>query len=457
LSDTRQPDPIEPLLRSTIGAPRLSRAQRQRQLEQLGLLDSGKTPTQLQPALSGAMLDEADHSVPLSYERFRRSRRSWSELAVVATVAVLLVVGAAIVRDRAGQRGGSEPAGIPVEQLTALSSPLAPGQGYHAEFLFHTDHREDGSPLLDWRIERWQRVLADGTEQERLVLRDLEGNEFVTYVRNGNDWSRTSGDWVVTGRVDGLFAVAPYVSLSLGEPTTAVRYLHLLPASPNSAASVETFTDERGDVTRISGMGDVASEQDNRRYGVTITGFSYELIHDPETGNLQQTRGYLASEEGIEIVIGQWDFQRFEALPADSMDAALFEVAPEPEFPQYDAPEQLPNGFALDSHSAGTMSGGERLVYVGSDTQLIINVYPSQGGYDPSGLIAMSSAQAVIETVQSAAGPVTWVAGEAGVPPAGAYWDDGRYYFELSLVGAAPDGWDAATLIAVVEALSNAP
>lgn len=449
MSDATQPDAIEPLLNATIGAPRLSGAQRQRHLARLSLTPSGAPSEAMRPALAGTILDDASMRPAAYREHSRRSRRGWAELAVVAAIAVLLVGGAIVVRDRTSDDGGER--GVPAELIMAAAGELAPGEGLHAVVNIESDYREDDSLLREWSVESWRRVLSNGTKQEHFVMRNPAGEVFMTYAINGDDWSVNESGWVENGALgEGFRTISPQLGWSMSEPAGAARFLD----EQANSDQVEIVYEERGEVYRLRSTGGESFEEESRRFGLTINGSVYEIVRDPETGNVLETRAYFTSEEGIDVTFMRATLTLVEVLPAEQMDDALFEITVEDVFPQYAAPEQLPGGLTLDSHIDDFLAGSERLVYIGTGMELIVSVSPPAGGYDPSGLIAVSR-PGTVRSVDSAVGPVTWGGQEESSSPRFAYWDDGRNRFRLSVAGTAPVGWDVAALIAVVEALSS--
>lgn len=452
MSDALQPDAVESLLHSTIGAPRLSDRQRERHLARLGLLAGATPPMRLQPVLAGATLEEIRHGAPPNQERSWRSRRSWAELAVVATVAVLLIVGAIIVRERADDQG--EQRGVPAELVLAIANGLAPGEVLHAIVNIETDYRDDNSLRAAWSVESWRRVLPDGRKQEHYVLRVPTGEVFTSYTINGDAWALDRSGWVTTGTFGaGFSTISPQLGWSMAEPSSSARFLDGLADSDQ----VEIIQDERGEVYRLRSDERESFEQESRQSGLTINGSVLEMVRDPATGNVLETRAYLTSEEGVEITFIRATISMAEMMPADQIPNPLFELPSESAFPIYAAPQQLPGGLTLESHIDDFLSGSERLVYANEPVEMIVNVYPTRGGYDPRQLIGTRSDPSVVQSTETPVGTVTWVRGDKGSPQL-AIWDDGRFYFELSIPGESTfDGWDVATLIAVVEALSSTP
>ena len=145
---------------------------------------------------------------------------------------------------------------------------------------------------------------------------------------------------------------------------------------------------------------------------------------------------------------------------ATTMDDAEFVVPGAPTSPrpmQYAPPAgPLPVGFAIERHWSDYPVAIEHLTITGPGVTLDVAISASRGGHDPRQL-AWNAARAgnSVYTIDSGATPVTYLTRQGSSTPLLAIWDDGRYRFDLSATTSDAAGWGDATLLALVEALSD--
>jgi hypothetical protein len=322
--------------------------------------------------------------------------------------------------------------------------------------------RMDAGALLEWTVEVWERTLPDGRQQQLMVARDVNGTVVAQYGRDGDQWWWDRSGWVESGTTDAGILQPPT------EIQLADQELHTVPGVLDQSRGMEIIdqTDSDGaHVTRFD-VGDMAWM--GQQLGVIVASSYYEVrtsLDDPSL--VLGTRLVLVTDTGEEYAMSDTTFTTLATMPAEDLDDVAFDL-PESATTNADdlhfvepAPDALPAGLRIDRHWEEFPGLFERLSVLGEGVTLDVYVYPSRGGFDPRAM-TMQAARVgnTVNAIDTAAGPVTYLTTPDRADPVLVVWDDGRYYYEINtqvtLTNGQPTGtWDAATMIALVEALSG--
>lgn len=357
--------------------------------------------------------------------------------------------GVAWLRVDPAAAGDATPAPATLDDLR----PLEPGEGWFVRYQVWSDLRQDEGALMHWTIVRTERITPDGARQQHVTAWDEAGAIIAELVSDGERWWWNQRGWVEAGSHTAGIAPLPLeLSAGMFEPETVYQTLTTL--DPGTA---EHLTDGDVAITRLHrDAGELA-----QRMGLSATDAYYEVRQaaDPP-GAVLATRWVIVDDTGVEIELSRHMLEHLVRTDAATMDDAEFAVPGVPTDPRpmrYAPPaDPLPTGFAIDRHWSDYPVGIEHLAITGPGVALDVAVSASRGGHDPRQL-AWNAARAgnSVYTIDSDAAPVTYLTKQGSSTPFLAVWDDGRYRFELSATSSDAAGWGDATLLALVEALSN--
>lgn len=342
--------------------------------------------------------------------------------------------------------------GTPTPATLDNLRPLDPGEGWFVRFQIWSDWREDGGALSHWTVERIERVLPDGTRQRHIIAWDDTDAVVAELINDGERWWWNQRGWQESGSL--AAGIAPmWLDLRAGmfEPETAVQML-----STTDPVQIEQFTEDDVVITRYRNN----TRNINERLNPPVADRYYEIRQSADPpGHVLLTRWVNIDEAGTEIELYRQVFEDFVRTDATAISDAEFAIpaaASDKRQMQYTPPAALPAGFTLDRHWFDSLGAIEQLDISGRDVAIDVRISASRGGFDPR-QTAFDAARAgnIVHTLDTAAGPVTWLATPDDPHPFQAVWDTGRYLFILTASPTDSSDWNEEVLRSLVESLAD--
>lgn len=394
-------------------------------------------------------------------------RPGWKEMAVVASMVVVVLAVVAVIQGLPGQdtvQQAAQPTLPPgewsakgvvsVDDMRMLATEPAPGTGFTYTVAFTTEVRTDLSLTISWEAEIWDRTLDDGSRQQRVIVRSPIDEIIAGYYRNSDDWFWFNRGWVERGSMDQQVNPPYEVTEALAAPAAIVEMLDGgTPPDPDNMPSkveIEYGPEASAGVAWIA-----------KALGLSPFRHVAELSIEPATVTGEDS--YIKSMEHMligpsdSVSIGRFTYYTEPQTDSESFLDSLFAI-PEGDPERFVLAENVTLPFELELFDQNLMTpeGGERITLGSETAQMELLISPSLGGFNaPLWDTQADETWPNTETVIFALDNGTEVYRRQSVddgPIVAAVWDDGRYLYRTI---AIPLDWTDLELRQLAKALSS--